>query len=65
MPRVSIKKYKNSPFEYLYNSLNDQAIINGTVHDYHLSDILIEKIELYFEYYILDVMSCNITMKIC
>ena len=27
IPRTAVKNYKNSPFEYLYNSLNDQELL--------------------------------------
>ena len=34
IPRVALKHYSTSPFEYLYNSLNDQALLNATGCDH-------------------------------
>ena len=30
IPHVALGKYNASSFEYLYNSLNDQALLNAT-----------------------------------
>ena len=42
MPRAALKNYKNSPFEFLYNSLNDQALSNATGHNHRTFNILIK-----------------------
>ena len=44
IPRIAMKNYKKSPFEYFYNSLNDQALLNATGHDHCTLNILLTKI---------------------
>jgi len=51
IPRIALKKYKNSPFEYLYNSLNNQALLNATGHNHRTFNLLLKKIEPYYKYY--------------
>ena len=42
MPSAAFKNYKYSPFEFLYNSLNDQALSNATGHNHRTFNILIK-----------------------
>ena len=51
IPRVALKKYNSSPFEYLYNSLNDQALLNATGCDHRAFTILLKKFHPYYHYY--------------
>lgn len=51
MPRIALKIYKNSPFEYLYNSLSDQALLNATGHNHRTFNLLLKEFEPYYNYY--------------
>ena len=46
IPRVALKKYNTFPCAYLYNSLNDQALLNATGCDHRAFTILLKKIIL-------------------
>ena len=60
-----MENYKNLPFEYLYNSLNNQTSLNATGHDHHTFNILLKKTEPYYMYYKFDTDSGNIQKKVC
>ena len=51
IPRIALGKYNDSPFEYLYNSLNDQALLNATGCDHCAFTILLRKFQVYYHYY--------------
>ena len=50
IPRIALKKYNSSPSEYLYNSLNDQALLNATGCDQLAFTILLKKFHPYYHY---------------
>ena len=51
IPRVALKPYSRSSFEYLYNSLNDQALLNATGCDHRAFNILLKKFHPYYHAY--------------
>ena len=65
MPRSSIRKYKESPFHYLYNSLNDQSLLNATGCDHRTFNILLMKFQPFYDYYTFDEKSGDIRKKKC
>ena len=65
MPRAAIKNYKNSPFEFLYNSLNDQVILNATGHNHRTFNILIKKFSPNYQDHTFDKGTDVIRKKIC
>ena len=65
IPRIALTTYNKSPFEYLYNSLNDQALLNATGNDHRTFNLLLEKFEPYYKYYTFDEETGDIRKKIC
>ena len=65
IPRIAVKKYNNSPFEYLYHSLNDQALLNATGHNHRTFDLLLKKFSPYYKYYTFEKGTDVIRKKIC
>ena len=65
IPRIALTNYNNSPFEYLYNSLNDQALLNATGHSHRTLNLLQKKIESYYKYYTFDKDTMQIRKKVC
>ena len=54
IPRVALKKYGESPFKYLYNSCNDQALLNITATDHAVFKELLALFEPNFNKYMMD-----------
>ena len=55
--------YKSSPFHYLYDSGNNQALLNCTGFDYEKFNNLLNKFGTTFENYTLDVETDRIRLK--
>ena len=65
IPRIALGKYNASPFEYLYNSLNDQALLNCTGCDHRAFTILLNKFDPYYHMYTFHGESGIIRKKKC
>ena len=54
LPRCSIRKYKYSPFKYMYDIMNDQALLNTTGLDHRTFQELLNLYEPFFKKYMWD-----------
>ena len=54
LPRCSIRKYKHSPFKYMYDSKNEQALLNTTGLDHRTFQELLILYEPFFKKYMWD-----------
>ena len=52
IPRCALKKYSYSSISYLFQSRNDQAILNYTGCDHATFSKLLRKFEPYYDYFI-------------
>ena len=51
IPRAALTVFRYSSITYLYNSGNDQALLNATGHDHNK---LLDKFKLYYHFYTCD-----------
>ena len=54
IPRAALTVFCYSSFTYIYNSGNDQALLNATGHDHKLFDKLLGNFKLYYHFYTFD-----------
>jgi hypothetical protein len=62
-PRAALKFYNNSPFKYLYNSGNDQALLNACGVDHEEFSKLLELFEPLYRTYTFDESTGQIKKK--
>ena len=53
-PRTALKYYSESPFKYLYESKDDQALLNACGVDHKEFSKLLSQFEPFYRMYILD-----------
>ena len=63
IPRIALRMYKSSPFHYLYDSGNNQALLNCTGFDHEKFKNLLDKFCKPFDDYTFDEMNGIIRQK--
>ena len=64
IPRIALRMYKSPPFHYLYDSGNNQALLNCTGFDHEKFKNLLDKFSTKFDNYTFDERSGLIRPKI-
>ena len=62
-PRISLRRYEESPFHYLYESKNDQALLNATGVDHEEFGKLLHKFKPLFDNHTIDEKQGTLVRK--
>ena len=64
IPREGVQSYKRCPFEYFFQSKNDQSLLNATGHDHTSFAKLLALFNPYYNYYTIDTDTHEICREI-